>query len=95
MANSVSQLTTDATSCPAFNLELANQPGGGPSLTVVNQGMTTFAALQSDDLLGSFKVLQDEHSSRRTRGERGIVIAVLNCRGASLAFACRLDDGSM
>ncbi|KAG8882496.1 hypothetical protein FRB98_003625 [Tulasnella sp. 332] len=95
MANSVSQLTTDATCCPAFNLELANQAGGGPSLTVVNQGMTTFGALQSDDLLGSFKVLQDEHSSRRTRGQRGIVIAVLNCRGASLAFACRLDDGSM
>ncbi|KAG9000070.1 hypothetical protein FRB94_005649 [Tulasnella sp. JGI-2019a] len=95
MANSVAQLTTDTASCPAFNLELANQAGGGPSLAVVNQGMTTFSALQSDDLLGSFKVLQDEHTSRRARGQRGIVIAVLNCRGASLAFACRLDDGSM
>jgi len=53
------------------------------------------AQLRADDLLGSFKVLQEEDRMMKSAGGKGIVIAMLMCSGASLALAVRLDEGTM
>ncbi|KAG8904691.1 hypothetical protein FRB99_001332 [Tulasnella sp. 403] len=100
VAAQVAQYATDSTIQTCF-LELSNAVGvtpgfsGAPLLSVANQGISTIATLQADDILGTFSVLRDEHQAARSRGGRGIVIVTLVYQGASLALACRLDDGTI
>jgi hypothetical protein len=70
-------------------------PGSSPKLAIVNQGMMSASQLRVDDLLGSFKVLQEEDRLAKGAGGKGIVIAMLMCQGASLALAVRLDEGTI
>lgn len=85
----------------AAYLELANSPTpvanftGAPILMTAKQGICPLVNLEADDLLGVFTRLREDHEASRRVGGRGIVVVVLVYGGARLAFACRLDAGTI
>ncbi|KAG8951972.1 hypothetical protein FRC04_005305 [Tulasnella sp. 424] len=97
LAGQAAQYARDASMQACF-IELGNAPGsqpGAPQLVVTNRGMSAMANLEADDLLGTFTVLREEHSSAKARGGFGIVVVLLTLNGTGLAVACRLDSGTL
>ncbi|KAG8925437.1 hypothetical protein FRC03_008828 [Tulasnella sp. 419] len=98
--NAQQMLSTATThALQVFSIELTRSPAvsvaGSPTLTVVNQVVMPLSGIQGDDLLGSFRVLEQEHAMAKNNGGKGLVVVVLTCQGASLALAARMDIGTI